>query len=305
MRLIRWWHLLSFDAPTVAVVWAYLFASVMHVRLPWLGALILALGTWLIYIADRLLDGISHDELKPMRERHHFYARNCKHFLFAALTGCTILLWLIATRMPSFTRRDDTIVFGVVMVYFAAIHGSSLRMGKTANPPVQNETNPIENGSSGRKTRLPKEVAVAILFAVATAVPACSRIGRNAAGHYAEMSLAVICFAVLCWLNCVAIEHWETTKGFEPSFKHMHATTKWAGRNLARIALAVCVIALEIAAATTMLPKTLSLQSVFLSAALSAIALFALDRFRRKLSSIQLRIAADAALLTPLIFLLR
>ena len=117
--------------------------------------------------------------------------------------------------------------------------------------------------------------------------------------------LAVICFAVLCWLNCVAIEHWETTNGFEPSFKHMHATTKWAGRNLARIALAVCVIALEIAAATTMLPKTLSLQSVFLSAALSAIALFALDRFRRKLSSIQLRIAADAALLTPLIFLLR
>jgi len=305
LRLIRWWHLLSFDAPTVAVVWAYLFARMMHVRLPWLGGLILGLGTWLIYIADRLLDGVCDDELKPLRERHHFYARNCKYFLLAALTGCTVLLWLIATHMSSFTRRNDTVVFGVVMVYFAAIHRPCVRKGKTVNRSGHNEADSFQNPLLCSKFRLPKEVAVAILFAVATAVPVWSRIGSNVAGQYIEMTLAVLCFATLCWLNCVAIEHWETTNGFEPSFKHMHATTKWAGRNLARIALAVCLIALDIAAATTMLPKPFSLQSVFLSAALSAIVLFALDRFRRKLSSMQLRVAADAALLTPLIFLFR
>jgi hypothetical protein len=75
------------------------------------------LGTGLIYIAGRLLDDVSHDKLKPLRERHHFYARNSQHFLMAALAGCMILLWLIATRMSSFTRRDDTVVFGVAMVY--------------------------------------------------------------------------------------------------------------------------------------------------------------------------------------------
>ena len=255
LRLIRWWHLLSFDAPTVAVVWAYLFARMMHVRLPWLGGLILALGTWLIYTADRLLDGVSHDELRPLRDRHYFYAKNRKYFLLAALTVSTGLLWLITTHMSPFTRRNDTVVFGVVVVYFAAIHGSSVKKRKTANPSGRNETLSFQNGSLCSRFSLPKEVAVAILFAVATAVPVWSRMGSNIAGQTMEMSLAVICFATLCWLNCVAIEHWETTSGFEPSFKHMHATTKWAGRNLARIALAVCVIALDVAAATTMSPE--------------------------------------------------
>ena len=305
LRLFCWWHLLSFDAPTVAVVWAYLFARIMHVRLPWFAALILALGTWLIYVADRLLDGVSHDELKPLRERHHFYARNSKHFLLAALAGCPILLWLIATRMSSFTRRDDTVVFGVAMVYFAAIHGPSLWVRNGTNPPGQHETHFFKNSASGTKVWLPKEVAVAILFAAATAVPAWSRLGGNIAGQSAELSVAVICFGALCWLNCVAIEHWETMDSFEPSFKHMHRTTEWAGRNVARIALTVCGGTLSLSAAITMLPTTLLLRSVFLSAALSAAALFVLDRFRRNLSSIQLRVAADAALLTPLLFLMR
>jgi len=305
LRLLCWWHLLSFDAPTVAVVWTYLFARIMYVHLPWSAGLILALGTWLIYIADRLLDGVTNDQLKPLRERHRFYARNSKHFLLAALAGCTILLWLIATRMSSFTRRDDTVVFGVAMFYFAAIHGSSLCMRRGENPFGQNASHLFENCASGTKVRLPKEVAVAILFSAATAVPAWSRLSGDVAVQHAGLSLAVICFATLCWLNCVAIEHWETADGFEPSFKHMHATTEWAGRNLARLALTVCGLALYMSEAITTLPTLLSLRPVFLSVALSAAALFALDHVRRKLSSIQLRAAADAALLTPLLFLIR
>ncbi len=277
----------------------------MHVRLPWSAALILALGTWLIYVADRLLDGVSHDEWKPLRERHHFYARNSKHFLLAALAVCTMLLWLIATRMSSFTRREDTIVFGAAVVYFGAIHGSSLWVRYRASPLRQNETHLLEDGASSTKVLLPKEVAVAILFAAATAVPAWSRLDGNVAGNYAELSLAAICFAALCWLNCVAIEHWETMGELDRSCSHMHATTEWAGRNLARIALTVCGIALYIQSALTTLPFTPSLRLVFLSAALSAAALFTLDRFRRNLSSMQLRAAADAVLLTPLFFLFR
>ena len=48
----------------MAVVWACLFARTMHLRLPWFATLILALGTSLIYITDRLLDGAPHGELK-------------------------------------------------------------------------------------------------------------------------------------------------------------------------------------------------------------------------------------------------
>jgi hypothetical protein len=170
MRLVRflyWWHLLSLDAPTVAAVWACLFARITHIRLPWIAALILALGTWLIYIADRLLDGISPDELKRLRERHHFCARNCKRFLIAAMAGCAILLWLIATRMYPFTRRDDAIIFVVAMAYFGAIHGPSFWVPKRSTHFVQKETRLLKDAASATKVWMPKEAAVAILFAAA------------------------------------------------------------------------------------------------------------------------------------------
>ncbi len=301
MTLICWWHLLSLDAPTVAAVWAYLFAHVVHIRLPWIAPLILALGTWLIYIADRLLDGISHEESKRLRERHYFYARNFKLFLTAVLAGGAILLWLIATRMYVFARIEDAVVFGAAMAYFGVIHGTSLGGRKRVEEVGQNEASLAKNDARSKRVRLPKELAVALLFASATAVPAWSRLDGTDAGQFRNLSMAVICFAVICWLNCVAIEHWETTDRFEPSFFHMHATTEWAGRNLASIAVAISGIAFCLSVVTI---GPVALEPVFLSAALSAAMLFALNSLRGSLSSLQLRVAADAALLTPLLFLM-
>ncbi len=75
MRLLCLWDVLSLEAQKMAVVSACLFARTMHLRRPWLATLILALGTWLIYITDHLLDGVPHGELKLSRERHRSYAR--------------------------------------------------------------------------------------------------------------------------------------------------------------------------------------------------------------------------------------
>ena len=48
----------------------------MHLRLPWTSPVVLALGTWLIYVADRILDGLPTPSAARLRERHFFYARN-------------------------------------------------------------------------------------------------------------------------------------------------------------------------------------------------------------------------------------
>ena len=57
----------------------------------------------------------------------------------------------------------------------------------------------------------PKELVIALLFAAASALPAWDEARRRAAGMPRHHPLLLLCplFAVLCWLNCVAIEDWE------------------------------------------------------------------------------------------------
>jgi len=68
--LLRWWHLLSLDASTVAAIWAWGFAQGSAIHVPVYSIAILALGTWLIYIADRIIDGWKTLVPAEMRERH-------------------------------------------------------------------------------------------------------------------------------------------------------------------------------------------------------------------------------------------
>jgi hypothetical protein len=103
-------------------------------------------------------------------------------------------------------------------------------------------------------------------------------------------------FALLCWLNCVAIESWESSAENDSA----HATTAWAARHLQ--ALAVATIVLSLALAFDSLHDGTRF-CVLLASALSALLLFWLAHARRNMTAMQLRIGADAALLTPLLFL--
>ena len=53
---LRFWHLASLDAPTVALVWSLGFAWAAGVGLPVWAPLLLALVAWAVYVGDRLLD---------------------------------------------------------------------------------------------------------------------------------------------------------------------------------------------------------------------------------------------------------
>lgn len=176
--------MLSLDAPTVAAVWAWSFAHTSHVTLPLYSLAILALGTWAIYISDRLLDGWRTLPPSEMRERHYFHRR---HWIAMTVTICLIsatLLGLIFTCMPSAAREEDTILFLFALIYFAAVHFRLIR----------------------QKRWFPKELIVGIIFAAATAVPAWSRLMHPSVA----LAGAVALFALLCWLNCTGIERWES-----------------------------------------------------------------------------------------------
>ena len=59
------WHLLSLDAPTVAVLWTWFIAASVHIALPLTSLLAMGLVVWMLYAADRLLDArLLHGRLR-------------------------------------------------------------------------------------------------------------------------------------------------------------------------------------------------------------------------------------------------
>ncbi len=275
-NLAQWWHLLSLDAPTVAALWSWFFARAMHLHLPFVSAMLLALGTWLLYVADRILDGLRQGE--TLRERHHFHARHRTAFLSAASLLLALLAWSVLTRMRPEALRDNLWVGMFAVLYLVAVHRRINFLGSVA-------------------PRLPKELAVAILFAAATAVPAWSRLGPGGL-EKEQLAPAVLFFAALCWSNCVSIEKWEAS-GLSPEGGNSHPSTRWAGLHLRFIVIVIAMVSI----AAAVVAPTRGLMAVYLATLLSSGLLFVLDARSSQLSPLHLRIAADAALLTPLAFL--
>jgi hypothetical protein len=262
------WHLLSLDAPTVAMLWAWAFARAAHVRASASDLAVLGIGTWLIYVADRLLDSRAGAPRDALRERHRFHAEHRRAFLIASAAASTVILWLIAARLPRTARREDTVIFAAFLVYFVFVHliGS----------------------------RFPRSLAVGLVFAAACAIPAWSQV----AAISVTWILAVALFAALCWLNCAAIDVWE-----EPGPR----ARSW---RIPAMAVSVALAAAGLAAASrTALPDPGELR-VAVSILASALLLLALDLDHRRMErrdngpgNLSLRVLADSALLTPMLFL--
>jgi len=280
--ILQAWHLLSLDAPTVAALWSWFFARAMQIDLPWRAPLLLALGTWMIYVTDRLLDGHRPSPNARLHRRHRFHAEHRKPFVGAAFVAASVLLWLIYRMMPA-ARNEDTVLFLIALLYLALVHKPGANAGSW----------------------LPKELAVGILFAAVTAVPTWSRLQ---VGH-ATILPAVAVFAALCWLNCVAIERWENLAPrdiAQLSLTACHPTTRWMADHLRQTALSLAALSGVLAAVAAL--RTPSDDSphtalVYCAASTAAFCFAVIDQHRERFSTMGLRIAADAVLLAPLLFL--
>lgn len=286
------WHLLSLDAPTIAVLWAFCFARALRQTLSPYALTLLFTGTWLLYITDRVLDGLRHNPAR-LRERHLFYIRHRTAALIASAPASLFLLWLVFFHMLPSARRADILIFGIVVAYFALIHLHS---------------HAIEHW-------FPKELIVSLVFASATAAPVLVRLtpaGTQAVARARFVLLFLsLLFAALCWLNCLAIEKWEQVYaetrmapinfplGYSLQAPIAHRTTLWGQRRLRPVSIALSAIAF--AASALLLHSNPSAAGLCFAAALAAVLFIPLDHSR--LSAFHLRIAADAALLTPLLLI--
>ena len=242
-----WPNLLSLDAPAVAVLWQALFVRCFRARFDVLSAVLLPLTVWLIYSADRVLDAWSNSRSLP---RHEFHGQHWRAILAAWIVAFAAAGWLAWKRLPDALFTRGLALLAVIAIYFALVHLWPRR-------------------------RWPKEFAVAILFAAGVSLAAWQQIRT-----VADIATVAV-FCCLCWINCAAIEKWESSGVMERPVG----------------AAAVCVGA---AAFLLLYEHRPVLGGAEMA---SALAFLLLDRGRRRFSADALRVLADAALLSPVLFL--
>lgn len=225
------------------MLWQILFARSFHVEVPAAAVALLVLAVWLIYAADRVFDARGGSKLP----RHEFYRRHWRTVLPVWTAVFALAAWLAWTRLPAPLLQRGAFIAVAVAVYFTVVHAV--------------------------RSAWPKELAVAILFAVGASVAAW-----NAIRSAVDVEI-IILFSCLCWINCMAIEQWERRKFHWP------------------IGIAAMLVAAG--AAFTCADRPVLSGAVMAS----ALAFVFLDFRRRRLSADALRVLADVALLTPVVFL--
>jgi hypothetical protein len=249
------------------------FAWAVGVDLPRWVPVLLALGTWCVYVGDRLLDARAAfrlDNLRFLRERHFFHWRHRRVLVPLACCAAALAATIVFSLMPIAIRERNSLLAFAALAYFSGVHMPGVR--PKSSPPLRS-----------------KELLVGVLFTAGCAFPTFARI-RTAANFDIplwSLLLLVLYFAALAWLNCSAIDRWESVDG--------------AGISSRAFALA----ALGLLAALGFIFHQPRVSAMFFAGSASAALLCTLDIGRSRFTSMALRCAADLVLLTPVFCLLR
>lgn len=265
-------NLLSLDAPLVAVAWLHLFAKTWRLGyLPWEASAILAMGVWVIYAADRMLDASMHEGMPgKLQQRHQFHRQHRRAFGLGVMAALLATLVLVLTKMPM-TIYKHLLLGGVLVAGFFGL--SMLSSQDTSEVPHT------------------KNVLAGITFAFGTAMMA--HIYRWEYSIFGMLySREFVCFAVLCILNISAIDLWE------------HASRSADLETSASDELSL-TLPLTLLGGASLLYALLDGQQAtrpFFYAVLTGSALlYILNRTRSRFSLDALRVLADVALLVPVL----
>ena len=119
---IPWWswpHVLSLEAPVIAVIWQSMMARTHQIALMPAMSAGLALAVWLIYVTDRLLDGLGEAET-PSDTRHAFYRRHWRLFAWIVIPAAAAgLVWIALFHIPQGLLWQCLALALLIMIYLA------------------------------------------------------------------------------------------------------------------------------------------------------------------------------------------
>jgi hypothetical protein len=271
---LKYWHLTSLDAPTVAAAWACAFAWAARVRVSPAMIALLTLVVWAIYVVDRLLDaraGRATAGRQNLQVRHWFHWRHRWAFTVLAGFAATIAGWMILSRLHAAALRRDSLIGLATLAYFSGVHGRRTPrwmawLGLQAARVVS------------------RELVVAVIFSAGCALPLLSSADTGVLRVCQLLALPAAGFAAVAWLNLTAISNWEGSgreDGVRPTAVRLAIVCGGCGTALAgpepRLALLLAMVAA------------------------SSLLLAWLDGARARMDAVTLRAAADLVLLTPVV----
>jgi hypothetical protein len=197
----RWWQwitVLSLDAPLVALVWQSFFARVLQVELAWHQGWLLGMAVWVVYAADRWIEGWRLTPGMVQTHRHDFSIRWRWPLLGAGLVVIGISLEVALAHMQRIEWVGSLILLAATLVYLFSHQGLHRQL----------------------PGKVPKELCVAILFPLGTSLfPAIQLISIPGTGHspleawtsdrMQALWVPLGCFALLCLANLMLISVWE------------------------------------------------------------------------------------------------
>jgi hypothetical protein len=180
--------------------------------------------------------------------------------------------------MPAGIRERNSVLAAAALVYFTRVHSGRIF-------PRFRSALPSRLFAPIPSSLLSKELLVGGLFTAGCVLPAWSRNVIQTGSAPWPLFATALLFATLAWLNCHAIERWES--------RHSQPLNS-------NIYVAASLLALAgLFLAAVLLPMHPGLAALTASGAASALLLALLHHLRHRLTPLALRAAADLALLTP------
>lgn len=140
MMPARWLERLSLDAVFVAVLWGMSLGAAAG-GMPPPGELgVLAMATWLTYVADRLRD-VRSGRPVPLTDRHLYYQNHYNEFRGAWLAGFLVVVPAALLMLPAWKFAGGWVLVGGILLYLwlvGKIRAASARLllKRTAVPLI-------------------------------------------------------------------------------------------------------------------------------------------------------------------------
>lgn len=183
---LLWLNVLSLDAPLVATSWQWVIGVSLDNPPSAIETTVLWLVTWCAYVADRLHDVRRFDNRVDLPSRHRFARRHAMSFKLLLAAGVLAGNYFVWTGLGLVEQELGAMLAGVVGIYW-----------------IWQARHPRHS-----RTFMPREVVVAIAFAVASTIFVLPDDPRGLAEYRQWTSM----FALLCLANLVGISCWEADR---------------------------------------------------------------------------------------------
>ncbi len=271
-----WPNILSLDTAVIAIVWQYLVARSLHIEIDIYQSIVLGLSIWLVYVADRFVDGYHLEYNKNKISYRHSFCINHRRTIFVIwLLVLTINLYLAHSKLSLIH-----LLSGYGLLFFCLIYFIVNQVLK----------------SSSQRYKFPKEILVATIFSLGIFV---FLIDLNQLNYW-DFLKSYVPILLLCLLNCFYISVWEFNSEIKQE-QNFHSFNKTVRTKLSNI---IAIINIVLSYLLILDSKNIYGQFLGIALIISTLSLLLLNNYKYHFENETLHVLGDYILMSPVLFIL-